>query len=429
MPQSRNPMFYGWWVVVTAALSLLIGPTPIMAFSFGIFLQPLIHEFHSNRGAVSLAFTLHAVMVAVGLPFAGRLIDRFGPRRVILLSTVTVALILISADFCSEKIWQLYLFYSAVGIASAGVAPVSYCHLVSQWFDRRRGVALGFMMSGLGVGAMIVPLASHYLIARFGWRITFVFSGAAILLISLPIQSMALKANPEQIGLSPDGEDNVLQRASSETSSGLSFHEAWHTTTFWIMLCAFVLVTGSISGCFAHLAALLTNGGLPTRTAALATSVFGGGLLVGRVGSGYLLDKFFAPRVAGVIFGCVAVGMGLLFIAGVPWAAFTGAFAIGLGLGAEVDIMAYLISRYFGFRSFGTIYGFVFAAFGLSTGSAAYLMGAAFDATGSYALALTLSSIATVIGAALMLRLGLYRYQALLPCDRESELQMLESES
>ena len=151
MPQSRNPMFYGWWVVVTAALSLLIGPTPIMAFSFGIFLQPLIHEFHSNRGAVSLAFTLHAAMVAVGLPFAGRLIDRFGPRRVILLSTVTVGLILVSADFCSEKIWQLYLFYSAVGIASAGVAPVSYCHLVSQWFDRRRGVALGFMMSGLGV--------------------------------------------------------------------------------------------------------------------------------------------------------------------------------------------------------------------------------------------------------------------------------------
>jgi predicted MFS family arabinose efflux permease len=422
-------MFYGWWVVLTAALSLLLGPTPILAFSFGVFLQPLIHEFHSKRGAVSLAFTLHAAMVAVGLPFAGRLIDRFGPRRLILLSTVTVGLILISANFCSEKIWQLYIFYSAVGIASGGMAPVSYCHLVSQWFDRRRGLALGFMMSGLGVGAMIVPSAAHYLIALFGWRITFVFSGAAILLISVPIQAMILKANPEHIGLCPDGDVDAVQRASSETSSGLSFYVACHTTTFWLMLCAFVLVTGSISGCFAHLAALVTDGGLPTRTAAFATSVFGGGLLVGRVGTGYLLDKFFAPRVAGAIFGCVAVGMGLLIIAGLPWAAFTGAFAIGLGLGAEVDIMAYLISRYFGLRSFGAIYGFAFAAFGLSAGSGAYLMGAAFDATGSYALALTLSSIATVIGAALMLRLGPYRYQKLLPYDRRSELQMLESES
>jgi MFS family permease len=422
-------MFYGWLVVLAAALSLLLGPTPTMAFSFGVFLQPLIHEFHSNRGAVSLAFTLHAAMLAVGLPFAGRLLDRFGPRTVILLSTVTVGLILMSADFCSEKIWQLYLFYSAVGIASAGVAPVSYCHLVSQWFDRRRGLALGFMMSGLGVGAMIVPSAAHYLIGRFGWRIAFVFSGAEILLISVPIQAMILKANPEQIGLYPDGDVDVVRRASSETGSGLSFREAWHTTTFWLMLCAFVLVTGSISGCFAHMAALLADEGLSTRSAAFATSVFGGGLLLGRVGSGYLLDKFFAPRVAGVIFGCVAVGMGLLFIAGSPWAAFTGAFAIGLGLGAEVDIMAYLISRYFGLRSFGAIYGFVFAAFGLSAGSGAYLMGAAFDATGSYALALTLFSIATVIGAALMLRLGPYRYQKLLPYDQRSELQMLESES
>jgi predicted MFS family arabinose efflux permease len=422
-------MFYGWWVVLTAALALLLGPTPILAFSFGVFLQPLIHEFHSNRGAVSLAFTLHAAMVAVGLPFAGRLIDRFGPRRLILLSTVTVGLILISANLCSEKIWQLYIFYSAVGIASGGIAPVSYCHLVSQWFDRRRGLALGFMMSGLGVGAMIVPSSAHYLIALFGWRITFVFSGAAILLISLPIQAMILKAYPEHIGLCPDGDVDVVQRASSETRSGLSFYEACHTTTFWLMLCAFVLVTGSISGCFAHLAALLTDGGLPTRTAALATSVFGGGLLVGRVGTGYLLDGFFAPRVAGVVFGCVAAGMGLLLIAGSSWAAFIGAFAIGLGLGAEVDIMAYLVSRYFGLRSFGAIYGFLFAAFGLSTGSGAYLMGAAFDATGSYAPALTLLSFATVIGAALILRLGPYRFQKPLPVDRRSELQMLESES
>jgi predicted MFS family arabinose efflux permease len=348
---------------------------------------------------------------------------------VILLSTVAVGLILISADFFSAKIWQLYLFYAAVGIASSGVAPVSYCHLVSQWFDRRRGLALGFMMSGLGIGAMIVPSAAQYLIARFGWRITFVLSGAAILLISLPIQVMILKPKPEDAGLYPDGEIDAARLARSATDSGLSFREAWHKTTFWLMLCALVLVTGSISGCFAHLAALLVEEGLSTRTAAFATSMFGAGLLVGRVGSGYLLDKFFAPRVAGVMFGCVSGGMGLLLIAGLPWAAFCAAFAIGLGLGAEVDIMAYLVSRYFGLRSFGGIYGFFFAAFGLSTGSGAYLMGAVFDATGSYALALILFSIATLIGAALMLRLGPYRYQKPMPFGQNSELQLLESES
>src|SRR5438270_8763769 len=112
MTQARAPLFYGWWVVLVAAVGLFLGPTPILAFSFGVFLNPLIHEFHSNRGAVSLAFTLHATMVALGLPFTGQLIDRFGPRKIIITSTCIVGLLLLLANFCSATIWQLYVFYS-----------------------------------------------------------------------------------------------------------------------------------------------------------------------------------------------------------------------------------------------------------------------------------------------------------------------------
>ena len=429
MTQPRARLFYGWWVVVVAAVGLFLGPTPILAFSFGVFLKPLIHEFHSNRGAVSLAFTLHATMVALGLPFTGRLIDRFGPRKIIITSTCIVGLILLFANFCSATIWQLYVFYSIVGIASCGVAPVSYCDLVSYWFDRRRGLALGIMMAGLGAGAIIMPPAAHYLIARFGWRMTFGFSGAAILLISMPIQTMFLKEKPDIIGLLPDGGTDAFTRSNtSDADSGLSFREVWHTPTLWLILCAFILVAGSISACFAHIAAILAEQGVPAGTAAFVTSVFGGGLLVGRVGSGYFLDRFFAPRVAAVIFGCAAGGMGLLRIAGSPGLAFAAAFFIGLGLGAEVDVMAYLTTRYFGLRSFGAIYGLIFAGFGLAAGSGAYLMGAGFDATGSYALPLTLFCTAT-IGAAFMLRLGPYRYDKPPLHDRGAQLRTIESES
>jgi predicted MFS family arabinose efflux permease len=166
-----------------------------------------------------------------------------------------------------------------------------------------------------------------------------------------------------------------------------------------------------VQACLTHIAAILADRGTSAQAAALATSLFGGGLLFGRTGSGYLLDRFFAPRVAALIFGGAAVGIGLLRIATSQELTLAAAFFIGLGLGAEVDIMAYLTSRYFGLRSFGTIYGVIFAGFGLAGGLGAYLMGAAFDATGSYALPLALFCFATLIGAALMLRFGPYRYQ------------------
>src|SRR5690242_16087555 len=115
MPVSRPRLFYGWWIVVICAVGLFLGPAPIVVFSFGVFLKPLSQEFHLGRGAVSLAFTLHNTIFACGLPFAGRLIDRFGPRRVILPSTFAAGLILLSSYFCSATISQLYLLYGALG--------------------------------------------------------------------------------------------------------------------------------------------------------------------------------------------------------------------------------------------------------------------------------------------------------------------------
>lgn len=430
MTGTRPRLFYGWWVVLTAALALFCGPIPIVIFSFGVFLRPLIAEFHSGRGAVSLAFTLHNTIIAFSLPFAGRLIDRFGARKVILPSTAFVGLILLSAYFCSGRIWQLYLFYMALGIAGSGASPVAYSNVISHWFDRHRGLALGCTMLGLGTGALVMPSAAHFLMARVGWRLTFATVGAAMFVFTLPVVAICLKDRPEAVGLLPDGSSRfATESGRSFATLGVSGREASRTSAFWLLFCAFILVSASVQGCLTHIAAILADRGTPAQAAALATSLFGAGLLLGRAGSGYLLDKFFAPRVSTVVFGCAAAGIGLLRIAGSQQLAFIAAFFIGLGLGAEVDIMAYLTSRYFGLRSFGTIYGVIFAGFGLAGGLGAYLMGAAFDATGSYRLALALSCIAALLGAALMLRLGPYRYQKKPLTESGPEPEMLPSES
>ncbi|MFZ1034762.1 MAG: MFS transporter [Candidatus Acidiferrales bacterium] len=412
MSNDRPRVFYGWWVVLTVALALFLGPPPIMVFSFGVFLKALSGEFHSGRAAISLGFTLHNLAGALCAPLAGRLVDRFGARRVILPSTAIFGTILLSSQLCSGKISQLYVFYLAAGMIGSGAGPVVYGSVASQGFDKRRGLALGLMMFGLGAGALVMPLLAQRLIAHFGWRIAYATIGATALIISLPVLAVFLKDTPEQMGLLPDGTTRVSTPTAGEAhDQGLTWHDAWNNCTFWLLLCAFILVSASVQGCFIHMAAMLSDRGSTPEAAALATSLVGAALLIGRVGTGYLLDRFFAPRIAALIFGAAAVGIALLWATSAIAPAFAAAFLVGLGLGAEVDIIAFLTSRYFGLRSFGVIYGFIFAGFGLAGGLGAYLMGAGFDVRGSYDLPLAAFFIATLVAVLLMIQLGPYPYR------------------
>jgi cyanate permease len=286
------------------------------------------------------------------------------------------------------------------------------------------------MLMGYGIGAFVMPSVAHHLITRFGWRLAFGIVGGVILLITAPLLTMFLKERPEPMGLLPDGNRYAFAESPRNHSDpGLSWRETWRTPTFWLLFCAFVLVSVSVHGCLAHIASILADRGAGGQAAAFATSLFGVGLLVGRTGSGYLLDRFFAPRVAVLIFGCAAGGIALLRMTSSQDLAFSAALLIGIGSGAEVDIMAYLTSRYFGLRSFGAIYGFAFGGFALAQGAGAYLMGAAFDVARSYDFALTIFCILTLVGAVLMLRLGPYRYQKRARAERAPEIQELQVES
>ncbi len=270
MSERRPRVFYGWWVVLTAALGLglFLGSAPIIAFSFGVFLKSLSQEFHSGRTVISLAFTFHNLMGAISAPLAGRLVDGYGARKVILPCTVMFGLILLSSKACSGKIWQLYVFYLALGLVGGGISPVPYGTVVSNWFDRRRGLALGLMMFGLGFGALIIPSVAQRLIAKFGWRAAYATLGSAALLVSLPLVGAFLKGTPDKMGLLPDGATHSYAALRNEGEvQGVSWREAWHRRTFWLMLCAFVLAAASVHGCLIHLAAMLIDRGSSAQTA------------------------------------------------------------------------------------------------------------------------------------------------------------------
>jgi MFS family permease len=415
MKGKRPKLFYGWWVALTAAVGLFLSSATTVVFTFGVFARAMGQEFHSGRARMSLAFTLHNLTTALCVPLAGRLVDRYGPRRVLLPFTFFLGLILLSSRVISGEIWQLYVFYMALGVSGCS-GVMSYTDVVSHWFDKRRGLALSVMMLGLGLGAIVMPPVAVQLVERFGWRLSYSIFGFAILLIPLPVVAAFLKERPRDVGLLPDGATKTqLVTPVAVEEQGLTMREALHTPDLWIIVGALFLVTASVHACFIHLPQILTDRGKTAKTAAFVSSLFGVGLFSGRVGCGYLLDRFFAPHVAVLLFGAIALGVALLGAVHGMWLVCFAALLVGLGVGAEVDIIGYLTSRYFGLRSFGEIFGWIWAVFGVSGGAGAYLMGVGFDKTGSYTVPLAGFFCAALLAMLLMTRLGPYRYRVRLP--------------
>jgi MFS family permease len=408
--ESGNSFLYGWWIVFVAAVGLSMGYGPIVTFTFGVFFKLLNQEFGWSRGDISQAFSISLFVMSLVFPFVGRLVDRFGARKVIIPSILLFGLGLMSLSLLSANIWQLYAVYILLGLVGGGTAPVPYSNVLSHWFDKRRGLALGVAMVGLGLGAFVMPSLAQMLIVSQGWRQAYIVFGLMVMVITIPIVGLFFKETPEMVGLRPDGDViNPNQPNASEQKIGLSAQEAWQTHTFWILVGAFFLMSASVHGCLIHLVPLLTDRGISPQLAAGATSLFGAALLFGRVGAGYLLDHFFASSVALCFFCGTALGLLLLWSGVTGTAAFIAAFLVGLGMGAEGDIIAYLIGRYFGLRAFGEIYGYAFGAFTLGGVSGPLLMGRGFDATGSYSLGLGVFVVVTLIAAGLMTRLGPYR--------------------
>jgi MFS family permease len=408
---SRRRLFYGWVVVATSAVGLLLGAFPIVAFSFGVFFPSFVREFHAGRAAIALAFTIHNVLSGLSAIVVGRLADRFGARRVILPGLAFVGLTLVSAEAMGTRLWQLYAFYFVLGVVAPATTTVPYALVVSRWFDRQRGLAIGFMMVGLGMGAIVMPMLAQRLIAAFGWRTAFALVGCAMLAIPIPIVALLLRDTPAEMRLLPDGGRPTAPPAEAgRRPDGLTWDESRRSRTFWSMVAAFVLLAASVHACVIHLPELFADRGATPEAAARAGSVVGLALLVGRIGCGYFLDRYFGPHIAVAVCGLSALGIALLWTGTAGVLALAAAMLVGLGMGSEVDIIAFLMSRYFGLRSLGRTIGFAFGAFVLAGGIGPLVMGLWFDRTGSYRLPLAAFFAATLVAAVLLARLGPYRF-------------------
>ncbi len=411
MTSKRPRLFYGWLIVFVSAVGLFLG-APLMVFSFSVFFKSLVADFHASRAAVSFAFSLFNFVGALWLPATGFLIDRLGAKRVILVSTL-----LYGAGLCVPLGGQrLVAAVSSIRCTGnrngqrprTGSLRSRHLTLVQSSPRTRTGGVDDGNRNRLHCGPHARPAPHHRIRLAHRLRDLRRRHPAA----APPFITALLQNDPEQRRLLPGRRRKKFSspHLPPQDKQGLTWHEIWHSPTFWIMICIFSPRRRERARSLLHLSAILTDRGVTPERAAIATSLVGAAVIVGRLGSGYLLDHFFAPRVAILFYGATALGMAILCAGNAGNIALVASFLIGLGIGAEIETMGYMISRYFGLASFGTAYGHAFGAYMLSGSVGVLLMGAGYDRFHSYTVPLAVFCGAILVTLILLTRLGPYRY-------------------
>ncbi len=403
--------FFGWVIAGVSGLGLATGIATVVAATFSIFVGPMRDEFGWDTSLPFWAPLAVTVTSAIAAPGVGSLVDRFGVRRIVLVSFVLEALILASFYFMTPSIWGFYLRYVALGALCLGTTHVAFARVIALWFDRRRGLALGLALAGVGVGGIILPLLCQVLIAWQGWRVAYLGLAAIVSCVTLPVLALTLYDSPARFGQAVDGDaptpirDAAASRpAGGELLAGVALREAVRDRFYWLMMLTFLLIGIGLQSMMIHLVPLLRARGVEPMFAAAAQSTLFLGLVVGRLVTGWLMDRFFAPRVALIFLLAPLAGIAALAVGAGGPSAFLAAALIGLAAGAEVDVIAYLTSRYFGLRQYSRIYGTYYAMYSLGGGIGPVLTAQGVAQTGGYGTVLwMLVALLAAAGALLTL--------------------------
>jgi MFS family permease len=400
----RQKLFYGpWWVLFGCTIAQMFGTGPTLQFSFGIFVKPITAEFGWSRGTTAMALSVALTVLAICTPIVGRMVDRWGVRRVAITAIPLFSLSFAAISLTNDSPIVFILLYGLAGCLVAGKSGVVYVKSISGWFDERRGLALGISLAGVGIGTAIMPWLVNGLIDRFGWRGAYVGLAAVTFVGVFTAVTLFVREAPGSGARS-------TRTAAPSSVPGLTVKAAFASVKFWLIVVAIVLVAMVMQGTIVHLVPMLTDRGMNTKLAVGILSSLGLATIAGRLVVGYMLDRVHAPYVAAVFFMLPLVSLALLFSGATGVAPLISVIILGFGLGAELDLLGYLVSRYFGLRAFGELYGYLYAVFVIGSAIGPYVMGVTFDITHTYDVALLGFGAALVAAALLILRLGAYPY-------------------
>lgn len=387
----------GWPLLATAIVCNGTGVACIPYYGLSSFIGPLREAFGWTAGQIGIAVTVVTIGIFLTGPIVGRLCDRHGVRVVALPSMVLLSLTFAALTAIGGSVLTLYLGFGLLALLGAGTTSVAYSRAVNTWFVHSRGLALGLMMTGSGLAAALLPSLLGGFIADYGWRAGFL-ACAAIALLPLPLAIPLLR------------EGTVAAEAAQTKGPlpGMSIAEVVSTRQFWMMMIAAFLVSAASGGVIVHLIPMLTGEGLTVAAASRAAGLIGIGIILGRLGVGYLLDRVNGPPLAAALMLLTVLGFVMLAVAPaetLPWSVLL----VGLALGSEGDMLAYFATRYFGLSAYSELFGWLYGAMALGA-AAGPLLVILWGLFGGFPTVMAAFAVQVLVSAALFGLLGRYRY-------------------
>ncbi len=380
----HRPVFYGWWLLAGSVVAMALG-SGVSFWSFGLYISPLEEEFGWSRAQVSLGFSVSLAISGLTGPLIGRWIDARGPRQAIIVgATLTAATYVLLAT--TSELWQWYAYNSINAVFRQMMFFIPFQALISRWFDRRRGIALGILGTGFSLGGFVVVPLMRLVIDQVGWDGSFIISGIAVVGVFVPIGLLLVRNSPADVGTVPDGEPSTGDEPYEPRAlTGLTLGRALSTPLFWVLALAMMLFFYGLFGWLVHMVPFYESVGISRGVAAALVSIAAGFGIVTRLAFGLLADRI--RRIETVAMGMLAflmAGVTVLLLdsgtAGI--AVFIVFWVVGSGGGPLLEPL--LLTRAFGLAHFGAILGAFIVVETIGFIISPALAGVIFDSTGSY---------------------------------------------
>ncbi|EGD58080.1 major facilitator superfamily MFS_1 [Novosphingobium nitrogenifigens DSM 19370] len=397
-------------MVATCGIGNIVGVTTVINATFSAFLIPVTDDFGWPRSEFSFVLTILSLMGVVFYPLAGRLMDRVGRRPVALVGNVLFGASIMALSAMPRSQAVAYGLFALVGMAATLPSTVLFARVVSTWFEARRGLALG-LSGGLafGLGGMTVPVFAQALIQMVGWREAYLGLGALVIAVGFPAFWFGLHENDGAVHRGQD--DGAIEpERSFLRDASIVPREAVRTRAFRLLFVSVAAGSGSIAAITTHMGPIAAENGL----APMAGIVALGGLYlanaVWQIAVGLVLDRTRTPRLAAPFVLTAVIGTLILTQTHTPGMVMLAAILIGLGCGTEYGLLPFCIPRYFGFRYYGEIYGWIFGAIMLFQGVTPFVMDVLYERTGSYHAPVLLIGAILIACSGLLLGLPGYRF-------------------